>query len=177
MKKVFTLFVLLFAYNGYSTEIPPNTCQQQLADASTIALSMDYKTFDQTPGKGLRSFTVNCQYQAFLSIKFYLQNKEGLTQTQVRNLTFQAAQALASSGKEKESLIYFKRAKTEINTTQLLWNEYIDATIAFIEKDIERLKHNRRLIAAQVNYVGNQINLRIVDQFIEKFDQKYSDIK
>ena len=107
MKNLFfiTLFTCCFINSVHSKSY---SCSSQFQNAVSTALDLTYEEYDQTPGQGLRSFDINCQYEGALVTIYYLSRKEKLTKSQRKNLSFHIGQALASSGHDKDSIEYFR---------------------------------------------------------------------
>ncbi len=56
----------------------------------------------------------------------------------------------------------------------LRWNAYVQATIAFLNKDMARLKECREEILRGPTFDGEKANLEVVDRLIMHFDEPYS---
>ncbi|MCF6263494.1 MAG: hypothetical protein L3J24_07920 [Xanthomonadales bacterium] len=162
MKKILIIVLLnlVLIQSAHSKNSP---CSLQFKQAISSALDLTYQEYDQTPGQGLRSFSIDCQYEGALVTIFYLSKKEGLSASQKKNLSFHAGQALASSGHEDESIRYFNDAKHINNPSKLLWNEYIEGTIAYLNKDLQNLEKNISLIQKRKGtHLGNEQNLKVL---------------
>lgn len=57
----------------------------------------------------------------------------------------------------------------------MLWNEFLEANIAFFERDLDTLKRQREQLARGSDYSPNRKNLRVVDSLIAHFNQSYED--
>ncbi len=172
MKKMLILILLI----TLSVEsFAGSSCVEQFEDTISNVLSLSYQEYDQTPGVGLRSFSKNCQYEGALASINYLSNKAELTKTQTKNLSFHIGQALAASGHEKESIGYFKSAKYEKNPTELMWNEYIDGTVAFLNKNEETLKANIAILEKNADSnMGNKINHGVLKRLADELKKEVS---
>jgi hypothetical protein len=62
----------------------------------------------------------------------------------------------------------------EPSNTPVLWNDYVSATLAFLNKDIEKLRHHRDRIANGPEWNGSKGNLDVVDGLIKCFDKPYA---
>lgn len=56
----------------------------------------------------------------------------------------------------------------------LRWNAYVQATIAFLNKDMARLKECREKIFAGPTSNREKVNLKVADRLIMHFDEPYS---
>jgi hypothetical protein len=60
--------------------------------------------------------------------------------------------------------------RQEPETDGVAWNAYVHATIAFIDRDLSKLKDYRELVARS----KTQVNLQAVDNLIKFFDNRYA---
>ncbi|HZW61790.1 MAG TPA: hypothetical protein VFF04_06215 [Candidatus Babeliales bacterium] len=58
--------------------------------------------------------------------------------------------------------------------TPILWNDYVYATMAFLNNDMPKLKLYRDKIANGPIFNGKKLNLDVVDNLIQHFGQPYS---
>lgn len=119
--------------------------------------------FDQT-GKGWRS--LEDPALQVLAIKEYI-DKYKEDDFYTRLLNFHLGQALAMRNLDENDKIYavhHMRLSLEENNGE--WNDYVNATIAFLEKNREELD----------KYVGKQnYNDHIIDRLRKNFDKEYRD--
>ena len=143
-------------------------------------ISMNFQEFDQTKGKGFREFgEKNCYFEAALAIDAWRTHHEsGLEDWQNRILFFHGGQAYANVDKSLNAIAvsHFQKSKDPNESTEqeLKWNAYVEATIAFLNKDKPFLLIKRNEVAVSKNEY-NMRNLAIVDRFIKCFDQSYFD--
>lgn len=161
--KIF-LTVLLLNFVSISCVFSQDSvCSTQFQKTASTALNLSYEEYDQTPGQGLRSFSIDCQYEGALATIFYLENKSNLKAYQKKNLSFHIGQALASSGHENQSIQFFRNAKYTNNPSELLWNEYVEGTISFLKKDNVSLQMYISLIEEEKgDHWGNKKNLSVL---------------
>src|SRR5690606_19934940 len=57
--------------------------------------------------------------------------------------------------------------------TPILWNDYVYATVAFLDKNIPELRRRRDKIANGPDLNGAKANLNIVDSFLKCPDEPY----
>jgi hypothetical protein len=141
-------------------------------------LLLDYSAFDQKPGHGWRRLADVRQFsEAATLIGSYLKHRDDLTDWQRRNLQFHAGQLYAAAGCDRMALVAFRAAldPNELRDSQIRWNAYVKATIAFLEKDREQLIKMRDEIAGGPALRGAVPNLEVVDRLITNFDRPYAE--
>ena len=140
-------------------------------------LDRDYNAFDQRPGTGWRQLAEKGDFlNAAKLIDAYLEKHEGLDVSQRVNLNFHAGQMYAFADDYRTALDRLNKSTyaEEPLELPLRWNAYVQATIAFLNKDLKRLKECREEIAAGPTFHGEKGNLDVVDRLIEHFDEPYS---
>jgi len=148
-------------------------------------LDQDYATFDQSPNSVWRRLAQEGRFKdAARLVDRYLKRKKDLDVSQVVNLNFHAGQLYAFAGRAKIARERFGKAKydpiPEVDQVQMKaffqrWNIYVDSTIAFIEKNKQKLLDCRTLMAKISNVGVETSNLDIVDCLIEYFEKPYSE--
>lgn len=131
----FPLFaaVAMLAAGSNSAECPTK------ADASLMELA--YDAFDTSSGKlAWRTLlSKGCVDAAVLTLETYrARNSKKLTAEQRHEMSFHTGQALAFSGRDRESIPHFESAKGAESSRE--WSAYVDATVAFLRKDRPRLE-------------------------------------
>jgi len=137
----------------------------------------DSNAFDQQSGTGWRQLAENGQFlDAAKLIDAYSSKHDGLDVSQRVNLNFHAGQMYAFAGDSKTAVERFNRSTyaEEPPELPLRWNAYVQATIAFLNKDLKRLKECREEIAEGPAFQGKKANLDVVDRFVEHFDEPYA---
>ena len=136
----------------------------------------DYRDFDQTPHHGWRALSDQKQFhEAAAAIDAFLAAHPGLDQSRRTILQFHAAQALAIGGDTRSALEHLPLAKTENESPWIRWNDYVDATAAFLKGDLPSLQAARARIAAGPTFHGEAPNLDVVDRLIAHFGKTYAE--
>jgi hypothetical protein len=142
-------------------------------------LAQDFNLFDQTLGAGHRELGLKECYveEANIIDVYHLHHQDMLETWQSRVLYFHAGQSYAQSDASFYS-VAIKRFEKSFNPEQpqdsdLAWNEYVHATVAFLQKDMKRLVSWRDKAAQGRQTDGNKINLRVIDAMIQCFDKPY----
>jgi len=140
-------------------------------------LNLDYNSFDQRPGRGWRQLAEKGQFlEAAELIDEYIAKHKDLDMSQRPNLNFHAAQMYAFADDYKTAIDRLNNSTYAFEPPELplRWNAYVNATIAFLKKDIDRLKECRKEIAEGPTFEGKKANLDVVDRLIKYFDEPYS---
>ena len=149
-------------------------------------MAMDFNTFDQTFGSGWRTVAdkPGCALVAADLIRDYIERHS----PDERIIVFHEAQMRAKGGQTRRAIELFRQTRqADGQNSYFGWNEYVDATIAFLQRDKEALKEARDSLASlpkpsnfkAVDRDGNPVelswppNLHIVDGFLECFDEPY----
>jgi hypothetical protein len=159
-----------------ASDLSPSVVYAQEKSAVPKELELNYEAFDQRPGSGWRKIADEGKYlEAAKLIDLYEREKEGLVEWQRVALRFHAGQMYASADKKELAIDRFKSTVVakEPPDSPVRWNAYVQATIAFLEKDREKLLKLREEIAAGPKWQGKVPNLDVVDRLIEHFDQPY----
>lgn len=119
--------------------------------------------FDQT-GMGWRS--LEDPALQVLAIKEYI-DKYNEDEFYIRLLNFHLGQVLALRNLDENDIIYaIHHMKLSLSETDGEWNDYVNATIAFLEKNRENLN----------KYVGKQnYNDSVIHRLHINFDKEYKD--
>jgi hypothetical protein len=139
-------------------------------------LRLSYQDFDQRRGGGWRKLADEGKYlDAAKLIDRYEKGKKGLKEWQRVNLRFHAGQLYAFAGQKEKALARFKTAlfPREPADSPIRWNAYVQATIAFLERDRKKLAKLREEIAKGPKVQGVVPNLDVVDRLIKYFDEPY----
>lgn len=140
-------------------------------------LDLNYNAFDQRPGRGWRQLAEKGQFlDAARLIDEYLEQRQGLDVSQRVNLNFHAGQMYAFANDYRTATDRFNSSTyaEEPPELPLRWNAYVHATIAFLNKDMEKLKGCRKDIAMGPTFQGERANLDVVDRLIKHLDEPYS---
>lgn len=127
-------------------------------------LDLDPFEFDQT-GKGWRSLKEPTQQ--ILVIKEYLDKNQNTDDNMIQSIHFHLGQALAMRNLDENDILYaIHHMKQSLSESDSEWNDYVNATIAFLQKDKEELE----------KYVGKQnYNDGVIYRLYENFDKEYKD--
>jgi len=162
----------IFSANGLS---PSGLFAQGKSDAPK-ELELNYEAFDQRAGSGWRKIADEGRYlEAAKLIDLYEREKNGLVEWKRVALRFHAGQMYAFADKKELAIGRFKSAVVakEPSDSPVRWNAYVQATIAFLEKDREKLLKFRKEIANGHKWQGKVPNLDVVDRLLEHFGQPY----
>lgn len=148
-------------------------CPALLTEHRATDFKLSYQEFDQTMNSGFRVLAAaGCDKQAADLIEEYIR-VTGATQNSLR---WHVAQLRATQGDYAEAIKFARTClneKEDFSAHPLRWNDYVLATIAFLQHDRPALQQYRDRIAQGKDYKGNAINLRLVDSLLRNFDQDY----
>ena len=171
-----TLFALALLAPMIGEAAVEADCEKLFQQHLETDLSLSYQEFDQTMGGGFRALAqAGCEKRAADLIEAYIE----ATGAEQSSLRWHIAQLRASHGDDAEAIRYARaslRENEDLSEHPLRWNDYVLATIAFLEKDREALIDHRDRVAEGVDeHRGNAMNLRLLDAMIENFDASYSE--
>ena len=150
-------------------------------------LNLDFDSFDQTFGSGWRLVADNegCSLTAADLIRDYIE----LHQPGQKIIVFHEAQMRAKGGQTDRAISLFKKTRYDDGRNLAFgWNEYVDATIAFLKQDRESLFAARESLLSipkpssfrAVDRNGDPVevewppNVSIVNSFVACFEQPYA---
>ena len=130
-------------------------------------LALEYQAFDQTPGQGWREHTEGdkCSFEAADLIRDYRTTKNFPHPM----LYWHEGQLRALGGATNDAIPLMELSRPMANGIKG-WNEYVDATIAFLRKDREAYVKARAALAA----VPQAPYLSVVDRLGQCFDKPYA---
>jgi hypothetical protein len=140
-------------------------------------LRLSFDEFDQTMDGGWRTVAHEGNYRAAARmIERYLERYPDLEAGQQRILHFHAGQMLAFEGDYPSAIRHLNCSyeDPERSDSPVRWNDYVHATIAFLENDRPSLLRYRESIASGPMFEGRIPNLHVADRLIEKFGEPYS---
>lgn len=151
-------------------------CAEEYKKHLDTDLSLSYEEFDQTLGKGMRPLAnAGCAKETADLILAYIEKNKDTR----RSLVWHVAQQRALQGAYEDAIKYAKKSLIEqedFSTQPLRWNDFVLATIAFMEKDRDKLAYHRDQVAlAKDIYFGNQLNLKLLDKLLNNIDLSYKD--
>ena len=148
-------------------------------------LALDQRAFDQDLRGGWRVLArdTRCMAMAADLIRDY-REAHGLTTT---ILYWHEGQMRAEAGQYEEAIALFDRAR-HAEPDEIGWNHYVDASIAFLRRDLPALRRARTALAAvrrppgfaPVDVHGSPaniiwpLNLNVVDALLTCFGQSYA---
>ncbi len=156
--------------------------QKHLRTEHDELLTLGYQQFDQTPGSGWRILADRKEYrEAAHLIETYMTRHQELTEQQAI-LHFHAAQLFAFAGDTSAAVAHLEYCHQSVPRGSLAhiiervecWNDYVDATKAFLERDRGQLLAARERLASRPAAQGEIPNLKIVNSFVGHFGETYS---
>lgn len=163
-------------------------------------LSLSQKDFDQDFTGGWRAidYKDGCNNAAGELIKAYMLYSAPHPPKQMRILRWHAGQTKASAGQIGEAIALFAGSYNPDPERGTEWNLYVDATIAFLQKDKAALQHAHDTLAATTvsentkeqrrkflndnpnitmpkGFVDEPLNLSPVRDLLNCFDRPYSE--
>jgi len=165
-----TATLLAMAAPAWATD-----CQQLYEQHLATGLELTYEQFDQTMDAGFRPLAgAGCYRQAADLIEAYIAEHDAPQ----RSLRWHVAQLRAMDGDSGAAVASARKVLSEtedFSEKPLRWNDYVRATIAFLEQDREALQFHRDQVALGVaEHPGNALNLRLLDSLLSHFDQSYA---
>lgn len=150
-------------------------CDALLKEHLRTDLDLPYADFDQTKGKGFRILgDAGCNEQAAQLIDAYIAKNH----PEQSSPTWHAAQMHAMAGDYPVAIRDAKAVlldKEDFSKDPLRWNDYVLATIAFLQHDKATLIEHRNKVAEGAEaFWGNKTNLRFLDGLVAHFDQPYA---
>ena len=147
-------------------------CPALLAQHMGSDLTLLFDQFDQDDHQGWRTLSDSgCEAEAAMLIASYADKHPHPV------LTWHHAQMLAEAGKTADAIEAARltlRPPHSDDGPGFDWNDYANATIAFLQGDKASLQSNRdRLADAAAKAEFNQLNLRSVDKLLRCFGQPY----
>ena len=163
---------LLATLPGASNAADAVDCSALLAKHMGTDLTLPFEQFDQDDRQGWRPLSDSgCEAEAAMLIAAYADKHPHPV------LAWHRAQMLAKAGKTAEAIEAARltlRPPRSDEGSGFDWNDYANATIAFLQGDKASLQSNRdRLADAATKAEFNQPNLRSVDKLLRCFGQPY----
>lgn len=164
--------VLFFSYAFVYAE---DDCQALLERHLETDMDLSYKEFDQTMGSGFRVLSAQgCHSESADLIERYIE----VNSAEQSSLRWHIAQERAMAGENSEAVHYARTTLLEqedFSERALRWNDYVLATIAFLEGNRDKLRFHRDQIAEGVGeHPGNELNLRLIDALVGYPGSDYS---
>ena len=165
------VFLFFFAQTSFANSID---CQAEYTKRLQTDLELSYKEFDQTEGKGMRVLAyAGCAKEAADLVVAYIKKNDA----KESSLFWHVAQLRASSGDNAEAVRYARQSlakEEDWSKRPFRWNDYVLATIAFLEKDKEKfLQHRESVAQGKDLHSGNAMNLKLLDGLLKNFEKDY----
>ena len=169
------LFFLLFIFPEFSLA-KLSVCEISETQLESY-LSMNFYDFDQG-STGWRALAVKSCYKeaAELQVKFRENNFTNMLDWEKRTSSWHIGQMYAFANLSSNAIKYFELSikDQDQDKSGFKWNDYVNASIAFLNKDRDSLLNFReRLYSGDSPY--NRMNLRIVDSFLRCPDSFYKE--
>ncbi|VEG92207.1 hypothetical protein [Legionella spiritensis] len=168
------LFALLL-FNSLSSAFPAY-CNITAMEEEKL-LSMDYDRFDQCETGWRKWAKSGCYFEMGALIDKYLdKNRNILSNWQMIGVTWHAGQMYAFDNRYEMAKSRFIHCinPNEPENAPILWNDYVYATLAFLNNDMAKLKFHRDKIADGPIFNGKKPNLDVADNLVFYFGQPYS---
>jgi len=129
-------------------------------------MALSPHAFEQSPER-LRKHSGNYALTSLIIPEYIELNK--VSMHEAANLHWQLGQIHAFNDQVPLAIIEMRKAVFE--NSPVHWTCYVNGTIAFLEKDREKLKASLDLLYMQ----DNQMNFEFLEKFIKYFDKSYAD--
>jgi len=159
----------------FSTVTNAINCKVEYKKHLLTDLELTYEEFDQTMGSGMRVLAnAGCHKETADLIEAYMQ-KNKVTKNSMRR---HIAQLRAMDNDYPKAIINAKKtllASEDFSKRSLRWNDYVLATIAFLEGNKEILiAHRNEVAKGKDDHLGNKLNLKLLDGLVRNFGKSYS---
>jgi hypothetical protein len=129
---------------------------------------LDFEAFDQDMKGGWRYYSNQMEFgTAATLIEHYLENHPELEDHNRQVMHWHAGQMLAMDGQDKKAVVHMEKSRKEEDV--MMWNEYLDATVAFLKKDRQNFDTNLKAVEAMTN----NPNLPLLKILEANFDKSY----
>lgn len=171
---VLSFGTVLFAQVASSSK--PEKCRIDPGQLDSL-LALPYMKFDQDQTGGWRALANGgCNVEAALLIDAYLADAPPeLSEIEKGNLYFHAGQLLAMAGENRLAVSHMLRSLNpqELANSDIAWNTYVLASVAFLSSNRQQLLDERNELAAAKQSRENKINLGVLDGLVSCFDKPY----
>lgn len=167
----------VFTLEGYALALGTELeCVIPPADRALL-LALPYAEFDQTLGQGWRKYgDLGCYLSTATLVDEYMERySKTLAPWQSRVLRWHAGQLYGFHGDNATARAHFVDSLDPLEPadTPVRWNAYVQATIAFLDKDVKALTHYRDQIARGPTFHGKIANLDVVNRLLKHMDRSY----
>lgn len=160
----------------------PSSCETTESELARI-LELPFREFDQNPGDGWRPYYASKCYEEAAELLKGCMARHPERAKEHHMLAFHAGQMLSMFGEYDTAVELMRQAYSTRRSAFIDWNAFVDANIAFLEKDYETLLRMRERISQQPVMteekgipdwaIGKKMNLDVVDGLIACFDEPY----
>lgn len=172
MRTIATTFLGCLLLAAPATLATEPECESLDAVADQL-MGLDYDAFDQDLQGGWRPFPdEGCVVgTAKLIDRYHERHEDELQPYQARILRWHAGQLYGLADDVEKARRRFKASYNpeEPEQPDFPWNDYVSASIAFLDGDMDKLRHHRERIAAS----PSKGNLEVVDRLIAGFGKSY----
>jgi len=170
------LVVGLLSSFEVASETPRDVCSVSASELEAY-LRQDFNTFDQSKDGWRKLFSdpPRCFLEVAQVIDVYrLHHLSDLKEGEQMTLSWHAGQTYAFAGAYAIALARFEqcRHKDEPANSSSRWNAYVESTLAFLKRDLVKLKAKREELAGG-SQSDNLANLKKVDGLIKCFNKSY----
>jgi hypothetical protein len=170
------MFAAFFIATALAAQpVAPADCAALFAQRFPADLALSYEAFDQTQDSGFRVLAARrCDREAAdLIVEYIVANK-----AEQRSLRWHVAQLRATHGDAPRAIAYARSVlvdKEDFAASPLRWNDYVLATIAFLERDRAALvRHRDKVAEGAAAHAGNALNLKLLDKLVARFGSSYA---
>ncbi|WP_257388476.1 hypothetical protein [Tahibacter caeni] len=159
--------LLLLPLTSAATDCAELYGQHRLGD-----LDLPVELFDQTEGRGFRVLAAaGCVREAGDLLEAWAARRD----TVPRSVHWHIAQMRAEHDDRPAAIAAARRAldAQEAADAAFKWNDYVLATVAFLERDRGAFDRHRDAVAAASGQGGNALNLVLLDKLGRHFDRDY----
>lgn len=170
-KYIFIILVACATFPSYAVD-----CSVEYERHLKTDLSLSYEEFDQTLGKGMRPLAnAGCAKETADLIIAYIEKNNDKR----NSLVWHVAQQRALQDDTVEAIKYARLAilkSEDFSKSPLRWNDFVLATIAFLEKDRGAFDlHKAQVDSAKETYFGNALNAKLLEKLSLNFGHNYKD--
>ena len=159
-------FLLVFLLSTYLGAQEPESSEVD------SLMALDFEAFDQDMQGGWRYYANQKRFAAAASlIQIYLDRNTGISEFEREVMFWHAGQMLAIDGQEERAIPLMEKSRKKEDDF-MLWNPYLDATIAFLNKDRPAFDKNLKAVAA----ISNNPNLPLLELLGKHFDKSYREV-
>lgn len=168
----FVVFLVLVAQGANAKSINNEVCASIYHEMGQKIVEMSLKQFDQTPNNGWRALEAKQCYKEAAAL---ISDFRTVKKISISQLYFHAGQMLALAGDSDAAVREMASSVVppESLNSNFLWNDYVYAVIAFLNKDEKELLARRDRLA--IHPEPNAANIRVVDKLIKHFGGSYLD--